>query len=78
MPEIIILCLLALIMSEIYVRTKRPKLYAFLNAAIGTGSLIVMQFLIKGAITLNNFNGAVSGILGVPGAILCILLQTGG
>lgn len=78
MVEIVILCVLAVIMGEIYVRTRRPKLYAFLNTAIGTGSLMAVQFLMNGTVEINNINGAVSGILGIPGTVLCSLLQIGG
>lgn len=78
MAEIIALSVLALIMGEIYARTKRPKLYALLNTAAGAGSLLLAQYLINGGICINSFNCAVSGILGIPGAILCTLLQMGG
>ncbi len=78
MLEIVTLCVLALMMGEIYARTKRPKLYAVLNVAAGTGSFIALQFFLNGAININNLNGAISGILGIPGAILCVLLQYGG
>lgn len=77
MAEIITLCFMGLIMCEIYARTKRPKLYALLNTAAGAGSLFLWQFL-SDSVCINNFNSAVSGILGIPGVILCTLLGTGG
>ncbi len=78
MVEAVILCALALIMGEIYTRTKHPKLYALLNTAAGVGCMLLAQFCLNGTIRVNSFNGAVSGILGVPGAILCAILQIGG
>lgn len=77
MAEIISLCVMGAIMCEIYARTKRPKLYAFLNTAAGAGSLFLWQFF-SDCVCINNFNSAVSGILGIPGVILCALLGTGG
>jgi len=78
MAEIVILCVLAIAMGEIYSRTKRPKLYALLNTAAGAGSLILSQLIINGGICLNSYNCAFSGILGIPGTVLISLLQTGG
>lgn len=78
MAEIIVIGIAGLIMCEIYSRTKRPKLYALLNTAAGAGSLLLWQFLSGGTVCINNFNSAVSGILGIPGVILCALLGTGG
>lgn len=77
MAEIIAVCIIGVIMCEIYARTKRPKLYAFLNTAAGAGSLILWQFISADSICINNFNSAVSGILGIPGVILCAVLGTG-
>lgn len=78
MAEIVILCVLALIMSEIYSRTSRPKLYAFLNTAAGAGSLLLSQLMINGSICVNNYSCAFSAILGIPGTVLVSLLQMGG
>ena len=78
MVEIIILCTLAVIMSEVYSKTKHPKLYALLNTAAGAGSLILSQLVLKGEICINSYNCAFSGILGIPGAILLSLIHTGG
>ncbi len=77
MAEIIVLCVMGVIMCEIYSRTKRPKLYALLNTAAGAGGLFLLQLFLDG-VYINNFNSAISGILGVPGVILCALLGTGG
>lgn len=77
MAETIILCIMGAVMCEIYSRTKRPKFYALLNTAAGAGSLFLLQFFSDG-VCINNFNSAVSGILGIPGVILCALLGTGG
>lgn len=77
MAEIVILCVMGVIMCEVYSRTKHPKLYALLNTAAGVGSLFLWQFF-SDCVCINNFNSAVSGILGIPGVILCALLGTGG
>lgn len=78
MAEILILCGLALIMSQIYSRTKKPKLYALLNTSAGVGVLLLARILINGGICINNFSCALSGILGVPGAILVSFIEFGG
>lgn len=74
MYEILILCLLGVIMTEIYSRTKRPKLYAFLNVIIGSGSFIVLQSLTD-TLSVTNFNSALSAILGVPGTVLIYIVN---
>lgn len=78
MVETVIMCVLAIIMGEIYSRTARPKLYALLNTAAGVGGLLLSQLMINGDICVNNYNCAFSGILGIPGTILVCLLQIGG
>ena len=78
MAEIIALCALGVVMGEVYARTKHPKLYALVNTAAGAGSLLLAQLLLNGEICVNSFNGAFSGILGIPGTILWVLLGTGG
>lgn len=78
MVEIVILGISALFMSEIYSRTRRPKLYAFLNTAAGAGALLLSQLAVNGEICINNYSCALSGILGVPGAVLVMLLGIGG
>ena len=75
MAEIVILCVLALIVGEVYIRTKRPKLYALLNTAAGAGVLLVLQLAAKGEICITGFNTALSGILGIPGAVLCFIMD---
>lgn len=75
MAEIIILCVMGLIMAEVYVRTKRPKLYAFLNTAAGTGGMLLVQLITKSEICVTGFNTAISGILGMPGAVLCVIME---
>lgn len=77
MAEIIILAVFGLIMTEIYTRTKRPKLYAFLNAAIGIGSLILWQAL-SSTINITAYNSALSAILGMPGTVLLYIMSLGG
>lgn len=78
MAEIIALCVLAVIMGEIYSGTRRPKLYALLNTAAGTGCMMLLHLFLNSAISVNSYSCAFSGILGIPGAILVSLLQTGG
>ncbi len=78
MAEIVILGVLAVFMGEIYARTKRPKLYAFLNTAAGAGSLLLSQYFLNGSVCVNNYSCAISGILGIPGVILVSLLGMGG
>ena len=75
MAEIVILCLMALVMGEIYIRTKHPKLYAFLNTAAGAGGILLVQMITKSEICVTGFNTAISGILGIPGAVLCVIME---
>lgn len=77
MAEIIILAVFGLIMTEVYARTRRPKLYAFLNAAVGVGSLILWQTL-SGTINITAYSSALSAILGIPGTVLLYIMSVGG
>lgn len=57
----------ALIMTGIYIRTKRPKLYA-LGGAL-TGGLVLVMFSVFCGIEINFYNSALSAVLGIPGAV---------
>lgn len=56
-----------IIMTGIYIRTKRPKLYALLGALSGALGLIV--FSVFAGFEVNFFNSALSVVLGIPGAV---------
>lgn len=75
MAEILILCAFGAIVTEIYVRTRRPKLYAFLNSAAGIGSMLLIQYITEGGFAVNAYNSALSAILGVPGGVLLFILN---
>lgn len=74
MTEIIVLCVMGVIMSEIYVHTKRPKLYALINSLLGTGSMLCSQFLAGGEINISGYNAAFSAIAGVPATVLSLII----
>lgn len=79
MAEILILCALGVIVAEIYARTRRPKLYAFLNSAAGVGSMLLVQYMTGNGFLVNAYSSALSAILGVPGAALLFIINvTGG
>lgn len=75
MYEILILCFLGVILIEIYSRTRRPKLYAFMNVVLGSGSLIVLQSL-TGNFPITVFNSALSAVLGAPGTALIYIVNS--
>ncbi len=77
MWETVILCGLGLVMAEIYSRTRRPKLYAFLNSALGVGSMLMMRLITEG-FSVTSFNSAFSAILGVPGTALIYIMNISG
>lgn len=78
MAQILVLCTFGVIVTEIYIRTRRPKLYAFLNSAAGVGTMLLMQY-IAGGFAVNAYNSALSAILGIPGAVLLFIVNiTGG
>lgn len=77
MYEAIILCVLGLVITEIYSRTKHPKLYAFLNIIAGSGSLVILQALTAG-FPITVYNSAFSAILGVPGTVLIYIMNVSG
>ncbi len=70
MTEIIILCVLGSIMTELYTKTKRPKLYAFINTVLGVAGLFIVQLLSGGVLAVNSCNTAFSAVMGIPGAAL--------
>ncbi|MCM1333830.1 MAG: hypothetical protein NC084_09520 [Bacteroides sp.] len=70
MAEWIFLAATALIVTELYARTKRPKRYAVLNGLLGVAALLGFALLTEDAPTVNSFGAALSAILGVPGAAL--------
>ena len=63
----------ALIMTGIYIRTKRPKLYALLGALSGGLGLAAVSVL--GEIEVNFFNSALSAVLGLPGAVMVWIIS---
>lgn len=72
--QIIGICLTALLMSEIYLHTKRPKLYAFVSIASGCAALLIYKLMISTG-SINFFNVSIAAVLGVPGVILCAALE---
>lgn len=64
----------AFIMTGIYIRTKRPKLYAVLGALSGVLGLTVLSVL-SGNIEINLVNSALSAILGIPGAVMVWIIS---
>lgn len=69
---VIMVC--AFIMTEIYIRTKRPKLYAVLGALSGVLGLTVLSVL-SGNMEINLVNSALSAILGIPGAVMVWIIS---
>lgn len=69
MTEIVILAAVGLIMTEIYVKTKRPKRYALINSVLGIGGLLLVK-LISPGLAVTFCNSAFSAVLGLPGAAL--------
>ena len=64
----------ALIMTGIYIRTKRPKLYAVFGALSGVLGLTVLSVL-SGNMEINLVNSALSAILGIPGAVMVWIIS---
>lgn len=73
----IILCgiivISAFIMTEIYIRTKRPKLYALIGAL--SGGLGLAALSVFGETEVNFFNSALSAVLGLPGAAMIWIIS---
>ena len=59
----------ASVMSGLYLKTKRPKFYAFLGAVLGGAALLVISGLSGGAVEINYLNAAFSAVFGIPGAV---------
>ena len=74
MAEIAVFCVLALIITEIYARTKHPKLYAFINSVLGIAVMLSTQFFGSGTLCVTPYNSAFSAILGVPGALALFII----
>lgn len=74
MAGIILLCVAGLIVTEIYVRTRRPKLFALINSFLGVGGMLLIESLTGGAASVNEYSMAISAILGLPGAALMYIL----
>ena len=71
MTEVIIICIAALVMTEVYSRTVHPCLYAFFNTAAGAVSLAVSEMFMSGSLGgIDLYNSALSVILGLPGTVL--------
>jgi len=77
MIETVVLVIFALVVTEFYARTRRPKLYAFLNTALGVGSFVLWHSM-GGAVDVTAYSGAVSSILGVFGTIFLYIVGMGG
>ncbi len=71
---IIFLAAAALLMTELYARTRRPKLYAVLNSAAGIAVLLGVSSAMGTQIQVSWFGAGLSAVLGVPGAALYLLL----
>lgn len=65
----------AFIMTGIYIRTKRPKLYALLGALSGGLGLVALSFLSGGKPEINFLNSALSAVLGIPGAVMIWIIS---
>lgn len=76
MTDIFILCGLGLIMAELYMHTKRPKLYAVMNSVAGAAALISMQLLGVLSSAVNSFSSGFCAVMGIPGAVLMFILNT--
>lgn len=74
MAEWIFLIVSALLMTELYARTRHPKRNALLNSLLGAGALVGSALLLGGAPAVSTFGAALSAVLGVPGAVLYRLL----
>lgn len=70
MAEWIFLIGAALLLTELYVRTKHPKRNAVLNGLLGVAALIGSALLLGGSPEVSPFGAALSAVLGVPGAAL--------
>ena len=78
MAEIIMLCVMAVTVAEVYVRTRRPKLYALINSVLGVGGMLLSQYMLTGEMTVTAYNAAFSAIMGVPASLLMLILGYGG
>ncbi len=74
MAGIFVLCVFGVIMTEIYVRTKRPKAFALMNTLLGVGVMLLIRGIMGGAICVTGYSAALSAILGIPGAALIYIL----
>lgn len=70
MAEWIFLAAAALLVTELYARTRRPKRYAVLNGLLGVAALLGAAFLFGESAAVSPFGAALSAVLGVPGAAL--------
>lgn len=76
MYEIAALCVTAVIMALMYVRTQHPVMYAAINTLAGAASLVACEMLYSGGVEgITPYNAALSVILGVPGTITHRLLE---
>lgn len=71
---VIFLAAAALLMTELYARTRRPKLYAVLNSTAGIAVLLGFSAVMGAQIKVSWFGAGLSAVLGVPGAALYLLL----
>lgn len=78
MAEIAVLCVFAVIVTEIYARTKHPKLSALINSGLGIGGMLLSQILAVGTVCVTPYNAALSAILGIPGAVLLYIFNLWG
>lgn len=74
MAEWIFLAAAALIVTELYARTKHPKRSAVLNGLLGIAALLGSALLLGEAPSASPYSAALSAVLGVPGAALYRLL----
>ncbi len=78
MAQTIFICVLAVIMAEVYVRTRHPKIYALLNSAAGIAGMILLRYFTAGIWEITPYNSALSAVLGIPGALLFYISGLGG
>ncbi len=72
---IIFLVLTALLMISVYMRTRKPKLFAAVNSAAGIALFAAVKLFTAGTFTFSAGSAGICAILGVPGAFLYIFFE---
>lgn len=77
MGQAIFLCVIAVIVAEVYARTRHPKIYALLNSAAGVAIMLLLRHFTAGVWEITPYNSALSAVLGIPGALLIYIVGAG-